>query len=118
MAEYTIGDVERITGVKAHALRYWEDAVPFLRPRRDDEGRRVYGERDLELIERLKYLVHEKKYTLEGAGERLVAELTDARHASAREAVGQVRAELMGLYAIVKKRKEEEDGREERRDGE
>lgn len=118
MPEYTIGDVERITGVKAHALRYWEDVVPFLRPRRDDEGRRVYGERDLELIARLKYLVHERKYTLEGAGERLVAELTDARLVSARETVGQVRAELMGLYAIVKKRKEEEDGGEERRDGE
>ena len=113
MPEYTIGDVERVTGVKAHVLRYWEDAVPFIRPRRDDEGRRVYGERDLVLIARLKYLVQEKKYTLEGAGERLVAELTDARLARARETVDSVRAELTDLYAIVRKWKEEEHGREE-----
>ncbi len=108
MAEYSIGEVERLTGLKAHVLRYWEEAIPFIRPRKDDQGRRFYSARDVELISRIKYLVQEKKYTLEGAGERLVAELTDARMIRKREAVEAVRAELANIYAIVRKRKEED----------
>ncbi len=108
MAEYSIGEVERLTGLKAHVLRYWERVIPFIKPRKDDQGRRYYGERDVELITRVKYLVQEKKYTLEGAGERLVAELTDARLSRARETADSVRADLAGIYEIVRKRKEEQ----------
>ncbi|HPS44991.1 MAG TPA: MerR family transcriptional regulator [Treponemataceae bacterium] len=106
MAEYSIGEVERLTGLKAHVLRYWEEVIPFIRPRKDDQGRRYYGDRDVELIERVKYLVQERKYTLEGAGERLVAELTDARMIRARETAEAVRTELAEIYAIVRKRKD------------
>lgn len=103
MAELSIGDVERLTGLKAHVLRYWEEAVPFIRPRKDDQGRRFYSPRDVELISRLQYLVHEKKYTLEGAGERLITELTDSRMIGARESLEAVRQELTDMYAIVQK---------------
>ena len=108
MAEYSIGEVERLTGLKAHVLRYWEEVIPFVRPRKDDQGRRFYSARDVELISRIKYLVQEKKYTLEGAGERLVAELTDARMIRTRETVESVRAELANIYTILRKRKEED----------
>ena len=106
MAEYSIGEVERLAGIKAHALRYWEEVVPLIRPRKDEQGRRFYSPRDVELILRVKYLVQEKKYTLEGAGERLVAELTDPDCVRASETVRSVRAELMNLHAIVQKWKE------------
>jgi DNA-binding transcriptional MerR regulator len=106
MAEYSIGEVERLTGIKAHVLRYWEEVVPFIRPRKDDQGRRYYSPRDVELISRVKYLVEEKKYTLAGAGERLIAELTDSRYVKTREDVDSVRAELMNLYSLVQKWKE------------
>lgn len=106
MAEYSIGEVERLTGLKAHVLRYWEEVIPFIRPRKDDQGRRFYSPRDVELLSRIKYLVQEKKYTLEGAGERLITELTDSRLLRTREAVEGVRVELMNLYAIVQKWKE------------
>ena len=37
---YSIGDVEALTGVKAHILRYWETIVPGIAPQKDlaDEG--------------------------------------------------------------------------------
>jgi DNA-binding transcriptional MerR regulator len=108
VAEYSIGEVERLAGLKAHVLRYWEEVVPFIRPRKDDQGRRFYSPRDVELILRVKYFVQEKKYTLEGAGERLVSELTDPDFVRASEAVRDVRAELMNLHAIVQKWKEPE----------
>ncbi len=106
MAEFSIGEVERLTGLKAHVLRYWEEVIPFVRPRKDDQGHRFYRQRDVELITRIKYLVQEKKYTLEGAGERLVAELTDSRLIAVRSALDELRAELLDMYAIVQKRKE------------
>lgn len=104
MAEFLIGEVEKETGIKAHVLRYWEDVIPFIRPRKDNQGRRFYSKRDIELILRIKYLVQEDKYTLEGAGERLVAELaqTDAPP-STREQLGLLRGELMDLYAMVQR---------------
>lgn len=106
MAEYSIGEVEQLTSLKTHVLRYWEEVIPFIRPRKDNQGRRFYSDRDVELISRVKYLVQEKKYTLEGAGERLMIELTDSRVRDIRESLDGIRSELMAIYAIARKRKE------------
>jgi DNA-binding transcriptional MerR regulator len=104
MAEYSIGDVERIIGVRSHVLRYWEDAIPFIRPRKDNQGRRFYGEADLALLRRVKYLVEEEKYTIAGAGERLLAERTEPARMEPRdaiEAIASIRAELSGIHGII-----------------
>ena len=53
---YTIGEVEEITGVKAHILRYWEEVIPGFAPQKDLGGRRSYNQRELELAMRLNYL--------------------------------------------------------------
>ncbi len=107
MAEYTIGEVERATGIKAHVLRYWEEAIPLIRPRKDAQGRRFYGARDVELIERVKHLVQERKYTLAGAGERLMAELTDSRRERALRELDTIRADLSRALEIARKRADE-----------
>jgi len=112
MAEFSIGEVERLTGLKGHVLRYWEEAVPFIRPRKDDIGRRYYSARDVELIQRLRFLVYEKKYTLAGAGERMLAELTDYRYQQIKPSLDAVRADLMGVYALVRSRLADADDKE------
>ena len=71
---YTIGQIEDLTGVKAHVLRYWEEVVPGFSPQKDLGGRRIYTQRELELIFRLKYLITEKKFTAEGAGRQILEE--------------------------------------------
>ena len=45
---YSIGDVEDLTGVKAHILRYWEDVIPGFSPQKDMSGRRVYSQHEIE----------------------------------------------------------------------
>ncbi len=110
MSEFSIGEVERLTGIKPHVLRYWEEVVPFIRPRKDNQGRRHYSSRDVELISRLKFLVQEKKYTLEGAGERMLSELTDSRFTALRPSLDAVRSQLMDVYAMVRKEQSPEDG--------
>ena len=62
---YTIGQIEELTGVKAHVLRYWEEVVPGFTPQKDMSGRRLYSQKEVELIFRLKYLINEKKFTAE-----------------------------------------------------
>lgn len=114
MAEFSIGEVERLTGLKAHVLRYWEEAVPFIRPRKDDTGRRYYSSRDVELIQRLRFLVYEKKYTLEGAGERMLAELTNSRYQQIKPSLDAVRADLMSVYTLVRSRAADVDDKETR----
>ena len=47
---YSIGDVEALTGVKAHILRYWETIVPGIAPQKDFGGRRLYSQSELEKI--------------------------------------------------------------------
>lgn len=71
---YTIGDIEELTGVKAHILRYWEEVIPGFTPQKDAGGRRIYSQHELDLIFRLKYLITEKKFTAEGAGQQILEE--------------------------------------------
>jgi DNA-binding transcriptional MerR regulator len=64
---YTIGDVSRITGTKPHILRYWESQFKLLRPARRYSGHRKFTQKDIDLINRIKTLVIDKKFTLAGA---------------------------------------------------
>jgi Predicted transcriptional regulators len=61
MTGFSIGEVEQITSVKAHVLRYWEEIIPSLAPHKDMGGRRLYSKRDVQTVLRLKYFIQEKK---------------------------------------------------------
>ena len=79
MAQYSIGQVEKITGVKQHVLRYWEETVPGFAPRKDYSGRRIYSQRDVEIVLRLKYLIYVKKFTIEGAKNQIIEDAKQSR---------------------------------------
>jgi DNA-binding transcriptional MerR regulator len=67
---YKIGEATRITGVEAYVLRYWETEFPFLKPRKSRSGQRVYVKKDIELINQIKQLLYEERYTIEGVRKR------------------------------------------------
>ncbi len=71
---YRIGEVESITGVPAYVLRYWESEFKLLRPKKNPAGQRLYRQRDLDLVRRIKTLLYEERLTLEGAKKRLIGE--------------------------------------------
>jgi len=73
MTIHSIGQVCKLLGLKPHTLRYWEENNPLLSGRRSASGRREYTDADLDLLMRMKRLVMEKRYTVEGA-RRLLAE--------------------------------------------
>ncbi len=67
---YKIGEVSKITDVEPYVLRYWETEFPFLRPRKNRSGQRVYVKKDLEMIMQIKKLLYQERYTIEGVRKR------------------------------------------------
>jgi DNA-binding transcriptional MerR regulator len=71
--------------LKPHVLRYWETQFDDLAPTKNRAGNRVYQADDLEMIALIRRLVHDERYTIEGARQRLEeleAEGSTARHSS------------------------------------
>ncbi len=78
---FRIGDVSRLTGLKAHVLRYWESEFPALSPKKSGTNQRLYRRKDVELVLELKRLLYEQKFTLEGARAHLQQRRLAARRA-------------------------------------
>jgi DNA-binding transcriptional MerR regulator len=64
---FRIGEVARLTGVKAYVLRYWESEFGRLKPQKSPSGQRRYKRADVELILRIKNLLWQRKFTIAGA---------------------------------------------------
>ncbi len=64
---YSIGEVSEITGLKQYVLRYWETEFSSLRPAKNKAGNRTYRKVDIQLINQIKILLYEKKFTIKGA---------------------------------------------------
>jgi len=63
---FTIGEVSQITQVPKYTLRYWESEFKLLRPVRKSSGQRRYRKEDVELVFKIKDLLYNKRYTIEG----------------------------------------------------
>jgi DNA-binding transcriptional MerR regulator len=68
---FKIGEVADLTGIKPHVLRYWEAEIGSLRPVKNRQQQRLYRQRDIELVLRLKELLYSQGYTIAGALTRL-----------------------------------------------
>ena len=64
---FKIGEVSELLGVEPYVLRYWETEFTALAPKKSGTGHRLYRRKDVELLLRIKHLLYEKKYTIEGA---------------------------------------------------
>jgi len=68
---YRIGEVSRLTGVKAHVLRYWETEFRWMAPPKSRSKQRLYRKRDIEFVWLLKRLLWGERYTIAGARQRI-----------------------------------------------
>src|SRR5215213_7785021 len=74
---YKIGEACKELGIQPYVLRYWETEFPALAPSKSRSGQRVYSEKELEIIRRIKQLLYEEGYTIAGAKKKLEAELAN-----------------------------------------
>ena len=68
---FTIGEVSELCGVKPHVLRYWEQEFTQLRPVKRRGSRRYYQHHEVLLIRRIRELLYEQGFTINGARNRL-----------------------------------------------
>jgi DNA-binding transcriptional MerR regulator len=71
---FKIGEVSELLGVEPYVLRYWETEFPVLSPKKSGTGHRLYRRKDVELLLRIKHLLRDKRFTIEGARQSLQAE--------------------------------------------
>src|SRR5256885_5319154 len=71
---FTIGEVSDLCAVKPHVLRYWEQEFTQLKPVKRRGNRRYYQHHEVLLIRRIRDLLYEQGFTINGARHRLDTE--------------------------------------------
>ncbi|EML1598842.1 MULTISPECIES: MerR family transcriptional regulator [Burkholderia] len=90
---FTIGEVSELCGVKPHVLRYWEQEFTQLRPVKRRGNRRYYQHHEVLLIRRIRELLYEQGFTINGARNRLDSP------GSERAAAGPVESDAQAVDA-------------------
>jgi DNA-binding transcriptional MerR regulator len=103
---FTIGEVSELCGVKPHVLRYWEQEFTQLKPLKRRGNRRYYQHHEVLLIRRIRELLYEHGFTINGARNRLDEPLAvKPPPAVAGHQVGisaaQIRKELKGILSLL-----------------
>ncbi len=68
---FTIGEVGELCGVKPHVLRYWEQEFTQLRPMKRRGNRRYYQHHEVLMIRRIRELLYDQGFTINGARAKL-----------------------------------------------
>ena len=79
---FTIGEVSDLCAVKPHVLRYWEQEFSQLKPVKRRGNRRYYQHHEVLLIRRIRDLLYEQGFTINGARHRLESEPAEPRAAA------------------------------------
>ncbi len=110
---FRIGEVARICRLPAYVLRFWETEFPLLKPVKSSTGQRMYRQRDVENVLRIKRLLYDQGYTIAGARQHLKMEAKPARLQSglpfpkkgSPESLKKVRQGLEEILGILKKKR-------------
>tara|TARA_B100001287_G_scaffold26313_1_gene19032 strand:+ start:1968 stop:2360 length:393 start_codon:yes stop_codon:yes gene_type:complete len=68
---YSIGEVSEMTGLKQYVLRYWESEFSQLNPSKNSAGNRNYRKSDIDLVNEIKELLYDRRFTIKGAKQHL-----------------------------------------------
>ena len=74
---YKIGEVCRVADVQPYVLRYWETEFAALAPNKSGGGQRLYTQREIDIILRIKQLLYSEGFTIAGAKKKLESELSE-----------------------------------------
>src|ERR1700683_3642581 len=109
---FRIGEVAGLLAVEPYVLRYWESEFPKLAPKKSGTGHRLYRRKDVELLLKIKHLLYEKRYTIEGARQSLHNESKGPKIKALNQEQGAlfapeplvgIRNELAAILQLLKK---------------
>ena len=100
---YSIGEVSKMIGLKSYVLRYWETEFKQLSPPKNRAGNRTYRQKDIDLILKIKNLLHDKKFTIEGARSVISSKASNVNVAESidRKMINQLKNELQHIFQII-----------------
>jgi DNA-binding transcriptional MerR regulator len=105
---YKIGEVCRVADVQPYVLRYWETEFPPLAPNKSGGGQRLYTQREIDIILRIKQLLYAEGFTIAGAKKKLETELSGETTSSLpppnkelTRALLQVKKELTAILKML-----------------
>jgi len=104
---FKIGEAARLCAVKPYVLRYWETEFRSVRPQKTRSQQRLYRKRDIELLLKIRELLYDQRFTIEGARARLREMGHDEALRSAspppidREALKKIKQGLLDLIRMV-----------------
>lgn len=75
---FTIGEMSELCGVKTHVLRYWEQEFTQLKPVKRRGNRRYYQHHEVLLVRRIRSLLYEEGFTINGARNKLDNRMPDS----------------------------------------
>ncbi|HPF08273.1 MAG: MerR family transcriptional regulator [Candidatus Cloacimonetes bacterium] len=98
---YTIGEVSNLLDVKAHVLRYWESEIPAIRPKKSGHQRR-YSLQQIETLKKIKDMLYNQRYTIEGARQKLKLDKSVLEEAH-KEAVAKQKLQVDAAMPAIAK---------------
>lgn len=108
---FKIGEVADLLGVEPYVLRYWETEFSQLAPKKSGTGHRLYRRKDVELLLRIKHLLYEKRFTIEGARQALQGSSRQSKSRSVKRSqqelfsddrLPEIRRELAQILQLLK----------------
>ena len=99
---FTIGEVSKLCGIKPHVLRYWEQEFSELQAIDRRSKRRYYQKKDVLLVLKIRELLRDEGFTINGARLRLsdISEKTKPKSTADHKAIEY--KELMEILIILK----------------
>ncbi|WP_319523117.1 MerR family transcriptional regulator [uncultured Desulfosarcina sp.] len=101
---FRIGEVSEIVDVPPYVLRFWETEFKQIKPKRTRAGQRMYRRQDVELVLRIKHLLYDRKFTIEGARQHLKRKTGSAKGtptAKKSPAISEIREELIRIRQMI-----------------
>ena len=110
---FRIGEVAELCKLPTYVLRFWETEFPQLKPVKSNTGQRMYRQRDVEHVLRVKKLLYEEGFTIAGARQQLKDESKPAKKQSGlpfpksgrNDGLKKVRQGLQEILVILNKKK-------------
>lgn len=107
---YRIGEVAEMLNLKTYVLRFWETEFTQLIPDRTESGQRIYSSTHVNLVRRIRELLHEQGMTIEGAKKILECDNAPAGmtpQSAANASLQAVREELVDICHLLEGKRQQ-----------
>lgn len=100
---FRIGEVAELAGVESYVLRYWETEFKSLCPKKNEKGQRLYQKKEVQQALKIKKLLYEEGYTIEGARKALKERNKKSKKGPTQFSIPFDREEIVGVVEELKK---------------